>query len=84
MTAESTTADKPKKHAPFAQTAFKKSGEALDLGGKALIGFSGLGPLLKAKTFADVDWLRLAVEVLVGGAFLIFGIYLQAKAEETA
>ncbi len=83
MAVEATTADKPKTHSPFAQTAFKKSGEALDLGGKALISFSGLGPLLKAKSFADVDWLRLTVEVLVGGAFLAFGIYLQAKAEET-
>ena len=78
-----TDAAKPKKHSAFAQTAFKKSGEALDLGGKALIGFSGLGPLLKAKTFADVDWIRLMVEVAFGGAFLAFGIHLQAKAEET-
>ena len=81
---DATAAEKPKKHSPFAQTAFKKSGEALDLGDKALIGFSGLGPLLKARSFADVDWLRLVVEVVVGSAFLIFGIYLQAKAEETS
>ena len=75
--------DKPKKHAPFYQVVFRKSGEAADLGGKALIGLSGLGSLLQAHSVARVDWLGLLVRVAIGGVFLALGIYLQAKAEET-
>jgi hypothetical protein len=46
----------PKKHSAFYQVVFRKSGEAFDLGGKALIGLSGLGSLLQARGSGPVDW----------------------------
>ena len=77
------TADKPKKHSPFTQVIFRKSGEAADLAGKALIGFSGVGSLLQVQKTAHMDWFGLIFRAAVGVAFLALGIYLQAKAEET-
>jgi hypothetical protein len=71
----------PKKHSAFYQVVFRKTGEAFDLGGKALIGLSGLGSLLQGA--ARVDWVGLGGRACVGGVFLAPGIYLQAKAEET-
>ena len=81
---EATTADKPKKHSAFMQVILRKSGEAMDLGGKGLLGFSGLGQILQAKARLGSDPGRAGVEVLLGGMLLLTGIYLQAKAEETA
>ena len=76
-------ATKPKRHSAFAQVVFRKFGEAFDLGGKAVVGLAGFGSVFKVRRFADVDWPHLLTGLLVGGAFLAFGIYLQAKAEET-
>ena len=72
-----------KKHSPFYQMVFRKTGEVFDLGGKALIALSGLGSLLQAYGAARVDWLSLARKLMVGGVLLAIGVYLQAKAEET-
>jgi hypothetical protein len=76
-------AAKPKKHSPFAQVIFRKLGETLDLGGKAVAGLGGFGLIAKAHQLGDVDWLRLVVGLILGGAVVALGIYLQAKAEET-
>ena len=81
--AGATEAVKPKKHSPFIQTLFRKSGEATDLGGKALIGLSGLSHVLGDHSFQHLDWRWFGSVVVVGGAMVILGIYLQAKAEET-
>jgi hypothetical protein len=70
-----------KKHSAFYQVVFRKTGEAFDLGGKAVIGLSGLGSLLQGS--ARIDWIGLGARASVGGVFLALGIYLQAKAEET-
>ena len=78
-----TEAAKPKRHSAFVQVVFRKFGEAFDLGGKAVIGLAGFGSMFKVSRFADVDWPHLLTGLVVGGAFLAFGIYLQAKAEET-
>ena len=83
MAGELTPADKPKRHSAFAQVVFRKFGEAFDLGGKAVVGLAGLGSALNAHRLEDVDWARLMGGFAIGGAFLGFGIYLQAKAEET-
>ena len=53
--AGATEAVKPKKHSPFIQTLFRKSGEATDLGGKALIGLSGLSHVLGDHSFQHLD-----------------------------
>ena len=76
-------ADKPKKHSAFAQVVFRKFGEAFDLGGKAVVGLAGFGSAFKARRFVDVDWPHLLAGLMVGGAVVGLGIYLQAKAEET-
>ncbi len=76
-------AAKPKRHSAFAQVIFRKFGEAFDLGGKAVVGLAGFGSMFKARRFADVDWPHLLAGLVVGGAILGLGIYLQAKAEET-
>ena len=73
---------KPKKHSAFVQTVFRKSGETLDLGGKALIGISGLGPALKGG-LAHIDSALLLTAISGGSVAIAAGIYLQAKAEET-
>ena len=62
---------------------FRKFGEAFDLGGKAVVGLAGLGSVFKARRFVDVDWPHLLIGLVVGGAVVALGIYLQAKAEET-
>ncbi len=81
--AERAPAEKPKKHSAFMQVILRKSGEALDLGGKGLLGFSGLGHLLGDHNTPRLSWKWLSVEVILGGLWLLLGIYLQAKAEET-
>ena len=75
--------DKPKKHSAFAQVVFRKLGETLDLGGKAVVGLGGLGSVFKAHGLADIDWPRLLAGLTLGGVVVALGIYLQAKAEET-
>ena len=79
--------DKPtaaeKKHSAFAQVVFRKSGEVMDLGGKALIGLSGLGHVLGDHNVQHLDWRWLGVVLVASGAAVVVGIYLQAKAEET-
>ncbi|WP_174301039.1 hypothetical protein [Caulobacter sp. S45] len=77
------TAGKPKKHSAFAQVVFRKPGETLDLGGKAIVGLGGLGSVIKAGGLSSVDWPRSLAGLVVGGAVVALGIYLQAKAEET-
>jgi hypothetical protein len=74
---------RPKRRSAFYQVVFRKSGEAFDLGGKALIGLSGLGALLQAHGSGPVDWVGLVARACVGGVFLALGIYLLAKADET-
>ena len=76
-------ADNPKKHSAFAQVVFRKFGEAFDLGGKAVVGLAGFGSAFKPRRFVDVDWPHLLAGLVVGGAIVALGIYLQAKAEET-
>ena len=76
-------ADGPKKHSPFMQVVFRKSGESLDLAGKALLALSGAGSLLQAHGAPALDWRRVALGLIVGSGFVAVGIYLQAKAEET-
>ena len=83
MAAEETAAAKPKTHSPFMQVILRKGGEAMDLGGKALIGLSGASHVLGDHSVQHQDWRWFSVVVAVGGAAVIFGIYLQAKAEET-
>ena len=83
MSGEAGTADKPKKHSPFAQVVFRKTGEAFDLGGKALVGLAGLGSAVGAHRLQDVGWLRLLGGFAIGGVLIAVGIYLQARAEET-
>ncbi len=77
------TAAVPKRHSAFYQVVFRKTAEAFDLGGKAVIGLSGLGSLLQAHGSGPVDWVGLGARACVGGFFLALGIYLQAKAEES-
>ncbi len=55
----------------------------MDLGGKALIGLSGVGHVLGDHSFQHLDWRWLSSVVVTGGVAVVFGIYLQAKAEET-
>ena len=81
--AEATETAPPKRHSAFAQVVFRKLGESLDLGGKTIVGLGGAGPLFKAHGFVDMDWPRLLTWLVVGGAIVALGIYLQAKAEET-
>ena len=78
-----TEAAKPKRHSAFVQVVFRKFGEAFDPGGKAVVGLAGFGSVFKARRFADIDWSHLLAGLVVGGAILGLGIYLQAKAEET-
>ena len=83
MTGEAATTDKLKTHSPFMQVVLRKSGEAMDLGGKALIGLSGASHVLGDRSVQHLDLRWFSVVVAIGGAAVIFGIYLQAKAEET-
>ena len=76
-------AETPKKHSAFAQVVFRKSGEVMDLGGKALIGLSGLGHVLGDHDVRRLNWRWLGLVLLASGAAVVVGIYLQAKAEET-
>jgi len=67
-------AARPKKHSAFYQVVLRKSGEAFDLGGKALIGLSALGSLLQAHGSGPVDWVGLVARACVGGVFPVLGI----------
>jgi hypothetical protein len=70
----------PKTHSAFYRVVFRRTGEAFDLGGKPVIGLSGLGS--RRQGAARIDWVGLGARASVGGVFLALGIYLQAKAEE--
>ena len=69
--------------APFNKKALTRSGEALELGGRALVG-AGLIKGLIEPGFrgAAVELTPLALSLAILGIVLVaFGIYLQAEAE---
>lgn len=69
----------PKARSAFVKTFMRKSGEAFDLAGKALLGVSLLKQFAAGEPFPE-DAFGI-VAALTGFLFVIAGIYLQAEAE---
>jgi hypothetical protein len=72
--------------ARYWRTFLRKSGEALDLGGKALTAAGAAGVLapLATKAVLRIPTAAILATILVGIAFVVFGVHLQALADRSS